>query len=300
VYELKQQLQRTHAADAPLANFTRWVYKGRVLEDGSSLGFCEVKSGDCIIGIKTNVATKQDPAAAAAASSSSSAATNSPTSTVATPLFDSAMHEMLAHNGENLSGVQACIGTLVKICENIITQPMAEKFRRVPSNNTTFKARVGQLQGGASAMRGLGFMLNDATADWTLVPSTEAWENLVACFGKMSRFQRRLTQEAPGAGGSAGAGVGTSAAEGGVVTGSTGSSSTSSGSSGAGSASTTEKVSSDEAAAPPTPATGASANQTAQQMLLLAMALAAKVREDKDNDTGNDGRAGAAAKDSSA
>jgi len=290
VYELKQKLQQAHAADAPLANFTRWVYKGRVLDDDSSLAFCEVKSGDCIIGIKTKVATKQDPASASAAAAASAAAPSAailPANHVATRLFDGAMHELLAHNGDNLPGVQACIATLVKICEHIISQPMTEKFRRVPSNNSAFRAKVGQLHGGPSAMRGLGFMLNGATADWMLVPSAEAWENLVACYDKLSRFHKRLLQ-----GGAVGAvGAGTSAAEGGVATSSTGSSSMSS--SGAGSASTTEKVSSDEAAPP---AAGASTDQTAQQVLLLAMALAAKANKDKSTDgNGIEG----AAKDSS-
>ena len=273
------------------------MYKGRVLEDDASLGYCEVKSGDCIIGIKTKVATRVDPATAAAAAAATAAqaqAPGLPTSSVATVVFDAAMHELLAHNGENLPGVQACVATLLRICENVIAQPMADKFRRVPSTNATFQTKVGLLQGGPAAMRALGFALNDATADWTLVPSAEAWENLVACHDKLSRFQKRLL-----GGGGGGSGTGLSAAQGGDATSSssTGSTATGSGSTGAGgSTGTTEKVSSDEGTGTGTAAAAAAAgttDSTAQQVLLLAMALAAKNNTGTDAAGAEDGEAAA-------
>ena len=275
------------------------MYKGRVLEDDASLGYCEVKSGDCIIGIKTKVVTRVDPATAAAAAAATAAqeqAPSLPTSSVATVVFDAAMHELLAHNGENLPGVQACVATLLRICENVIAQPMADKFRRVPSTNATFQTKVGLLQGGPAAMRALGFALNDATADWTLVPSAEAWENLVACHDKLSRFQKRLL-----GGGGGGSGAGLSAAQGGDATSSsnTGSTATATGtatgSTGAGgSTGTTEKVSSDEGTAGAASTAGtAGTDSTAQQVLLLAMALAVKNNTGKDAASADDGEAAA-------
>jgi len=280
------------------------VYKGRVLEDDASLGYCEVKSGDCIIGIKTKVVTRVDPATAAAAAAAAATAAQAqapglPTSSVATVVFDAAMHELLAHNGENLPGVQACVATLLRICENVISQPMVDKFRRVPSTNATFRTKVGLLQGGPAAMRALGFALNEATADWTLVPSAEAWENLVACHDKLSRFQKRLLL----GGGGGGSGAGLSAAQGGDATSSsnTGSTATATatatGSTGAGgSAGTTEKVSSDEGTAGAA-STAGTTDSTAQQVLLLAMALAAKNNTCKDAAGADDGEGAAAAKD---
>jgi hypothetical protein len=69
---------------------------------------------------------------------------------------------------------------------------MEEKYRRLSRTNAAFSKKVGSLKGGSNCMMALGFSLEGD--EWVLTPSAQAWENLMACKGKLERFAHKLNQ----------------------------------------------------------------------------------------------------------
>jgi hypothetical protein len=189
IWECKVLLQEKYPESGIVANYCRWVFKGRVLDDEHDLTMCEVKSGDCIIVVKSKTTTSdRQPGGSTILGGASSNNENAQIATSRVPeAFNTAMHEIL---GQDFPVVQACISTLSKICGNIIANPMEEKFRKVPSGNKAFDSKIGSIPGGNSVMIALGFNL-DGT-DWILIPSASKWDALTACYEKILNFCARL------------------------------------------------------------------------------------------------------------
>ena len=72
--------------------------------------------------------------------------------------------------------------TLDKILDNIKSQPMEEKYRRVKKGNAAFQRRLGGLPGGHDAMLSSGFTVEQEGSEevYKLSPSADAWPRLVA------------------------------------------------------------------------------------------------------------------------
>ena len=202
IWALKVRLQEQHKDSAPDAGFSRWVHKGKVLVDEVTLADAGIAEGDCVIVIKSKTSTStrgeqvsptavMTPSLPAATASSTPVPASIPVpQQVSTAAFDSAMHELLTWNGDNISAVQACVATLIKVASNIMGAPMEDKFRRVPATNKNFVAKVGSLRGGSPILQSMGFRLE--SEHWVLVPSADAWEVLTQCHDKLNRFQSRL------------------------------------------------------------------------------------------------------------
>ena len=132
---------------------------------------------------------------APAAASASSDATQSGFSTPwPSQAFDMAMH-MLLNNEEGK--VREAVGLLVKITNNIVANPMQEKYRKMKASNATFTSKLGSLPGGNNVMMALGFTLT--AEEWVLTPSEQAWNNLVACQTKLQAFNSKLSAGVTGA-----------------------------------------------------------------------------------------------------
>jgi hypothetical protein len=104
--------------------------------------------------------------------------------------FDQAMY-MLLGNSEDV--VKNAITILGKIVGNIIANPMEEKYRKLPRTNKAFSSKVGNVNGGNQCMTALGFQLRGD--DWILEPNPVAWDNLVACQGKIQKFLVKLESQ---------------------------------------------------------------------------------------------------------
>ena len=218
IWDAKVMLQEKNPESGLLANFSRWVFKGKVLADSATIAICGLADGDCVIAVKTKVASSERlPGGGATIGATPSSPTGNATATPQLPTahsraptaFDAAMHELLAHN-EDVSQVKACVATLATICANIVRNPAEAKYRRVPAANKSFQTKVGSLRGGSSAMAALGFTAEGAAGDWVLVPSAARWDVLTACYDKLLKFQMRLTA-APAAPITAGTGDGATA-----------------------------------------------------------------------------------------
>lgn len=101
--------------------------------------------------------------------------------------FDRAILVLL-NNSEEI--VQAAVSILSKIISNIIAHPNDEKYRKINKNNVAFSKKVGTIQGGEGCLIALGFQMQGE--EWVLIPNANAWDNLVNCQGKLTRFCDRL------------------------------------------------------------------------------------------------------------
>ena len=208
VYALKKKGEADIGVEAP---FQKWIYKGRVLGDNVTLQETGIIDGDMVIAMRAQTASTFSatfagegvtdstealgPSPGATPPSSGVARTinvqQSP-STTNTYVFDMAMHALLANEEEK---VKAAVGLLVKIANNIVANPMEDKFRKMKSTSTTFTSKLGALPGGTGVMAALGFTL--VGEEWILIPSEQAWDNLVACHAKLQQFNTKLQGTMP-------------------------------------------------------------------------------------------------------
>lgn len=173
--------------------YQKWIYKGRVLTDQTSLSESNIVDGNTVIvmrtaptSVPTSAQTTSSPKASAPEINSNDLQTGSSNSTVQ---FDNAMFELLKSPDE--SAVEAAITLLLKIVSNIISHPLDDKYRRLNRSNVAFSKKIGSLNGGSASMLALGFQL--IGEDWILVPNSEAWNNIVSCHKKLEKFSQRIS-----------------------------------------------------------------------------------------------------------
>jgi len=178
----------------------KWIYKGRILTDEQTVRTAGIAEGDVVIVMRTAATSASSTTTTSGAVGAALPAGAPPVPVqqlqprVTTARFDAAMMELL----QNPEGaVKDAVGVLAKIAGNIVAHPMEDKYRRLNRTNAAFSKKVGAVPGGASCMAALGFHLEGD--EWVLVPSAEAWENLVACKNKLERFATKLSQVAVGA-----------------------------------------------------------------------------------------------------
>ena len=185
----------------------KWIYKGRILVDDISVRDAGIEEGNTVIVMKTasaiassasstsrsNNTTTSVPMAAPIPSSSLSSSMSTPQMRVSTTRFDAAMGELLQHPDVI---VQSAVTVLLKIATNVAMHPMEEKYRRLNRTNAAFSKKLGDLNGGNNCMMALGFHLE--RDEWVLIPSADAWDNLMACKTKLERFANKLNQSMDG------------------------------------------------------------------------------------------------------
>ena len=185
----------------------KWIYKGRILVDDVTVRDAGIEEGNTVIVMKTASAiassassnatrsnpTPSVPTAAPIPSSSISSSMSMPQMRVSTARFDAAMGELLQHPDVI---VQSAVAVLLKIATNVAMHPMEEKYRRLNRTNAAFSKKVGDLNGGNNCMMALGFHLE--RDEWVLIPSADAWDNLMACKTKLERFANKLNQSLDG------------------------------------------------------------------------------------------------------
>jgi hypothetical protein len=181
-------------SDCPRAQ-QKWIYKGRILGDDVSIRDAGIGEGDTVIIMKTAAATQTSSSAGVSRSAPSLGVGMAPPMSMSQPMrvsterFDAAMLELLQNPD---IAVQGAVGILLKIVANVGMHPMEEKYRRLSRTNAAFSKKVGSLAGGSNCMMALGFSLEGD--EWVLTPSAQAWENLMACKGKLERFAHKLNQ----------------------------------------------------------------------------------------------------------
>ena len=279
VYDLKKKGAISIGVEAP---FQKWIYKGRVLTNEQTVGDAGIANEDTIIVMKA--ATASSPASVTSsgggtstvASPAAAAAAAPPAPPmVATPQFNMAMHTLLS-NDEGIA--RTSVELLLKVVSNIVSNPMEEKYRRMRSSNATFRAKLGNVNGGNQCMQALGFDLNGETGDFTLLPTAEKWNNIVACQVKLQAFNDRMTSA-----GTTGASVSSSSSSSSAVSGGVATVATS--------AAAMAPVAAETAPMPVEPGVKVTEADTQQQVLLMAM-HAMMMNKDKDAAKNEEGQGG--------
>lgn len=215
ISDLKQQLTVLLDSDLPREN-QRWIYQGKILNDSQTLSECNVKEGHTIIVIKSHaksvisnslpkpadvmpatqqVSTSRSNIASPSSTPVSTTSSSSPVISTPVPMnrnqskLDTAMSKLFLNSVDD---IKAALVVILKILGNIIANPSVEKYRKLSRQNAAFKKKVGDLSGGNECMIALGFQLQGD--DWLLIPSAEAWENIVNCQTILEKFSKRLEQ----------------------------------------------------------------------------------------------------------
>jgi len=110
------------------------------------------------------------PSAAPAATSTST----SPPSTGNADLSAALLTIKTNHPGNEY---KTALTTLSKLLQNVIQNPMEEKYRKVKKTNAAFQKRLGRLTGAEQAIYAIGF--RTVGEEYVLVPSPEAWPSLL-------------------------------------------------------------------------------------------------------------------------
>ena len=207
IFGLKSKVEGSIGVEAA---FQKWIYKGRVLADDATFESTGILDGDMVIAMKANAASTYSATLEGAGDAESREASAREGSTSAAPAttatidgatqqpvrsmpwqnqaFDMAMHMLLNNEEEK---VRAAVSLLLKITNNIVANPMEEKYRKMKGTSATFTSKLGSLPGGTNIMQALGFTL--ISEEWVLTPSEQAWNNLVACQAKLQAFSTKLT-----------------------------------------------------------------------------------------------------------
>lgn len=111
--------------------------------------------------------------------------------------WDTSFLELLDKNGKNMDEeenkdkIKQYIQLLIKITDNIIKNPMDEKYRKLKKTNAALNKAIFSLDGGERSVLALGFTLIGEEL-LVLEPSSEKWENLVRANNKLKGFLVRF------------------------------------------------------------------------------------------------------------
>ncbi|KAJ0393763.1 hypothetical protein P43SY_004205 [Pythium insidiosum] len=179
VLSLKQCIEQQSGARFPVAA-QRLIFQGQILQNDKRLSEYNIQSGMAVHLTLTPGASR--PAAATAASPSPS-----PAASVASI---SAAETLRGHlqSMRFESGADVAVQTLQKICENIISHPTEDKYRKLRVANAALQARLFDRSRGMACVQALGFQDGVEAGHLVLVPTAERWENLVACKRVLDEF----------------------------------------------------------------------------------------------------------------
>ncbi|KAJ0395329.1 hypothetical protein ATCC90586_003807 [Pythium insidiosum] len=181
VLSLKQCVEQQSGARFPVAA-QRLIFQGQILQNDKRLSEYNIQSGMAVHLTLTPGASRPAAAPAAAASASPS-----PAAAVASV---SAAETLRGHlqSMRFESGADIAVQTLQKICENIISHPTEDKYRKLRVANAALKARLFDRSRGMACVQALGFQDGVEAGHLVLVPTADRWENLVACKRVLDEF----------------------------------------------------------------------------------------------------------------
>jgi len=185
IIELKAKLEAETQIPSDLQ---KWVYKGKIVANDTTLELLEFVDGDAIHVLKA--AGSNSPSTTASSAPVNSTIQSPPPTTVKpVPHFDQAMRYLLSHNSDEES-IKSFLATTSKIISNIINHPFDEKYRKLKSTNPNFQKKIGSMIGNAQVLNALGFQ--SIGEEWILHSSAAAWDNIVSCQAKLNVFMDKL------------------------------------------------------------------------------------------------------------
>mmetsp|Transcript_38756 Transcript_38756/g.51063 ORF Transcript_38756/g.51063 Transcript_38756/m.51063 type:complete len:428 (-) Transcript_38756:224-1507(-) len=167
----------------------RLILKGQLLKDDKKLTDYKFESGHTMHAAVSNA----PPAASApvltpAPAPTQPASGNFPLPTpapaaqpVATDPISLAIAQITSQPAPTARGA---LSTLSKIIQNIIDNPMEDKYRSIKRSNAAFQKKIGSIPGGEAIMIAMGFS-DPGTGCWTLTPSEAAWNTITSAQSKI-------------------------------------------------------------------------------------------------------------------
>ena len=107
---------------------------------------------------------------------------------------------------------KTALSTASKLLNNIISNPMEEKYRSIKQSNAAFHKRLGGVQGGEALLLAAGFEIEDGV--FVLKPSEEAWPKLVEAGTVVGKALKEAEASSNASAPAAGTGFGASAGSG--------------------------------------------------------------------------------------
>lgn len=181
IAQLKERLARAVGGDQLTPSNQKWIYKGKVLLDESTLVSSGFTAGDTVHVILSTAAT-------------STAAAQSPApSYFPVPQFDHAMRTYLSMHSSPVE-ISPSLSTIHKIISNIIKNPHEEKYRKIKSSNSLIQKKIVSIPGALNVLLATGFASTAGGEEYAIMVSPTAWEVLVACQRKLEVFLKKLEE----------------------------------------------------------------------------------------------------------
>ena len=166
----------------------KWIYKGKVLQDGDVLSSSGFTDGDTIHVMQTAAPPSPPSATTTTTSSSGSVAAPLPPQ-YPVPQFDNAMRRLLSLHASP-ADVAPSLSTILKIISNIIKNPYEEKYRKIKTSNKLIQLKIVSVSGALEVLVATGFA--PMGEEYVMTISPVAWEVLVSCQRKLDLFLKKL------------------------------------------------------------------------------------------------------------
>lgn len=130
---------------------------------------------DASVNVAATSATTNSGSTVIPPAASASASASAPSIAVSSNPLKSSLQQMkISH-----PGIDYKIGltTLSKLLQNVIQNPMEQKYRKVKKTNAAFEKKLGRLNGANEAILAIGFQT--VGEEYVLTPSPEAWPALL-------------------------------------------------------------------------------------------------------------------------
>jgi hypothetical protein len=173
------------------SNNQKWIYKGKVLQDGDVLSSSGFTDGDTIHVMQTAAPPPSPPSATTTTTttSSSGSVTAPLPPQYPVPQFDNAMRRLLSLHASP-ADVAPSLSTILKIISNIIKNPYEEKYRKIKTSNKLIQLKIVSVSGALEVLVATGFA--PMGEEYVMTISPVAWEVLVSCQRKLDLFLKKL------------------------------------------------------------------------------------------------------------
>lgn len=187
VLALKQSIEQLNPARFPVAA-QRLIFQGQILQNDQRLAEYSISTG---MAIHLTLAPGAAPASAAVAPAQQTQVGNTSSSA---QVLRSYLLQMRTD-----AGFDTAIQTLQKICENIVSHPTEDKYRKLRVGNAALRARLFDRVHGVDCIQLLGFEEGIEAGHYVLVPTAERWENLVMLKRVLDEYTVAPPVQAPSA-----------------------------------------------------------------------------------------------------
>jgi hypothetical protein len=174
----------------------RLIFQGQILQNEKLLNESQISDG-CALHLSMNRSAMPSSTTVTAGINNSGVTTQQQPHQLLRGFLEQMRHE---------TGFLTAVQTLQKICQNIISHPNEEKYRKLRLENASLKTKLFDLSKGMDCVKVLGFQDGIEQGFIVLVPSADKWEALQASKRVLDEFVSRNNNTTGAFGGRGGIG----------------------------------------------------------------------------------------------